>query len=140
LRHLYAFQWVGFRRSNFRRSKQEVKSFYDQEIKFFPIFQEIESFNNNSISWSMQFSGDQKLKIMLLRLSISWSIFQPPEQNWQILLKLPTSWKMWLLISWNLTSWSFPVSIITEFWAKGETKKRCTVLKKRWPTQCRHIF
>jgi len=29
---------VGFRRSNFRRSKQEIESFYDQEIIFFPYF------------------------------------------------------------------------------------------------------
>jgi hypothetical protein len=29
---------VEFRRSNFRRSKQEIKSFYDQEIKLFFLF------------------------------------------------------------------------------------------------------
>ncbi len=70
-----------------------------------------------------------KFLIMLFWISISWSKIQPPDQNCQILInkfelmnqlnfdlmiKNLISWKSWILISWNLTSWLFPIH--TAFW------------------------
>ncbi len=64
-----------------------------------------------------------KFLIMLFWISISWSKIWPPDQNCQILMnkfdlmnklnfnlmiKNSISWKSWILISWNSTSWSFP--------------------------------
>ncbi len=34
--------------------------------------------------------------------------FRSPDRSFDLLIVLSISWKIWLLISWNSTSWSFP--------------------------------
>jgi len=127
-----------FRRSKvtfFRRSKEwsgDQKLFLIRRSNDFASFQETKSFNNNLTSWKWPWSGDRKfiltikslnnaLKGLLIKVSISWSKFQPPEKYWQFYwnFRSPekwhfwspdrsfTSWKMSLSISWDSTSWSF---------------------------------
>ena len=92
---------------------------------YFAIFQEIKSWNKHLISWSRWFSGDKKLKQTFNLLKICYS--QVQSRDWKLiimhfltfdllknvtfnlLIGVSTSWKISCLISWNSTSWSFPI-------------------------------
>ncbi len=126
--------WVGVRRSNFRRSKDEIKSFFDQEIKSFCQFSGDQKLKEHyfwlSISWKISwlylwpinFSGNQKFILtfdLLIKVTISWKIITEINETFDLLknvtfdllIVLLTSWKMPLSIYWNSTSWSFPTRV-----------------------------
>ena len=51
---------------------------------------------------------------LMIEVSTSWSILLDKfdlmnKHNFDLMIENSISWKSWILISWNSTSWSFPV-------------------------------
>ena len=58
----------------------------------------------------MCWSHDQKIgKYYWNFWSLEKNDFWSPDRSFDLLIILLISWKMWLLISWNSTSWPFPL-------------------------------
>ncbi len=96
IKFLLAFWRKMIRRLNFMRSKLTFSWGLIHEIKFFVIFHEVEIPNN----WFD----------LMIEVSTSWSILLDKfdlmnKHNFDLMIKNLISWKSWILISWNSTSW-----------------------------------
>ena len=92
------YLWLGIRRSNFMRSKQEIETISYHEINKNFHFYEIESVNNHLISWLLHFSWDWKLLIMHFRLSILLLKLGQQKCSWDQKSK---KHYYWVSISWS---------------------------------------
>ena len=49
---------------------------------------------------------------LMIKVSTSWSILL---NKFDLMIVILISWKKWILIAWNSTSWSFPVFVNTPY-------------------------